>query len=238
MFPGVDLTFYGDFAIDFGSHPCVHTPALAGFFMRNILALSMLLSLCACAQVHSVAPVMQDFCRPDEGSSYCLMMKDPNGQDVPLCATTVSGGGSQGLMFGPLVRSSQTGRCQQDIWFDAGDEMYRRGNNAIIGCSEPGELSVHPRLEDISSSGHVIPKVIGNRIYIEAIYTKVFSNTYQKACDRLKRDDFSWDEREGRELLSLGPMAVELHSDEYKTEPIWVYFDWPSPVPHMQLTPP
>lgn len=208
--------------------------------MRTIFILPVLLVLVACVPERRISPAQEDaaLCRPVEGSSYCLMMKDPKGQDVPLCATTVSGGGGQGIMFGPMVRSSRSGQCQQDVWFDANDQMYRRGNNAIIGCVASWKPPMQPELADIMSSGHVVPKVVGNRIYLEATYTEVSPTNYQKACERLQANAFTWDEKEGRELFSLGPTAVELHSDEYRIRPVWVYFDWPSPVPHLQLTPP
>lgn len=194
----------------------------------------------ACALLLVAAPARAaDLCRPEEGSSYCLMMRDTNGHDVPLCSTGYSGGGSSIFQFGPLQRDITTGECQASYWLKIEDGRYWRGNNEIIYCTnEPEPEKALPDIAEVYPTSDRIPRVTGQRVYLKMTYTYVSRRDYERACNRLRRDDFTSDEREGRKLLSLEPTAVELQPDEYRDKSVWVYFDWPSPVPHLQLTPP
>lgn len=211
--------------------------------MKKNLILSVLLFLCACTQAPTGATSIQNadntFCRPDQGSSYCLMMKDTNGHDIPLCSTRYSGGGSSMFRFGPIQHDSAIGVCLASYWLDIEDGRYWRGNNEIIYCTgEPEPEKALPDITEVYPAFDRIPRVKGHRVYLKMTYTYVSRTDYERACDKLRRDDFTWDERERRELLSLEPTAVELPDGQYRDKPVWVYFDWPSPVPHLQLTPP
>lgn len=78
----------------------------------------------------------------------------------------------------------------------------------------------------------------GDRVILEFGYEFVAAAMYEKACARLKSGSYTAEELEGRDVFNLQGDDVELRADEYQLRTVWVYFDWPSPVPHLQLTPP
>lgn len=178
-----------------------------------------------------------ELCRPEFGASRCLVMRSSPKSETLICSTSYSGAGSHAFSFGVFEKDKTIGKCVSSDWIQLEDARAWRGNNEIIACiSAPDKIL--PQSGYIFPSANLIPRIIKNKIYLEMEYTYVSHHHYQQACSRLRNDAFTEDEREWRDELQLGSAFVELRTDEYETRPIWLYFDYPSSVPHLQQTPP
>lgn len=206
--------------------------------MRNILALSVLLSLCACAPVASQVERTGAPYYVDADRRACILMPDEKGRDVPLCLNEVWGaGGAHGQMFGPLELDSTTGQYRFIEWAAAGMDGWH-GSTMVVSCRSDAGQYENPSLDNLIPVEFKRPARHGNRVILEFGYEFVAADKHEKACSRLKSRSFTAEELEGRDVFRLEDDDVELRADEYQIKTVWVYFDWPSPVPHMELTSP
>lgn len=226
------------FAIDFGSPPVRPCSRRCGFFMRNILALPVSLSLCACAPVATQLALAGTPHYIDADRRACILMQDEKHRDVPLCLSESWGaGGAHGQVFGPLEIDSMTDQYRFIAWAAAGMDGWR-GSTMVVNCTSDARQHESPSLDNLMPVEFRRPLRHGNRVILEFGYEFVAAAMHEKACARLKSGSFTAEELEGRDVFHLQGDDVELRADEYQLRTVWVYFDWPSPMPHLQLTPP
>lgn len=167
----------------------------------------------------------------------CILLQDKQKRDVPFCLSESWGvGGAHTQMIGPLEIDSATGQYRFVEWATASADGPQ-GATKIIRCDGDPQQYQQPSLDNLMPAAFDRPHYQDERVSAKFSYPYVPIAMHTMACARLQQRTFTEDEQQRRVLFKLQEREVELRSDEYERRDIWLYFNWPSPTPHLKKTP-
>lgn len=173
----------------------------------------------------------------DVDRRLCIILQDKQKRDVPFCLSESWGaGGAHAQMIGPLEINPTTGQYHFAEWATASADGPQ-GVTKIIHCDSDAQQYQQPSLDNLMPAEFDRPQYQDERVRAKFSYPYVPTAMHTMACTRLQHRTFTEDEQQRRVLFKLQEREVELRPDEYERRDVWLYFNWPSPTPHMEKHP-